>query len=68
MSNFNLKKFTAKLLLYTDDGRNFVCVNQFYIQDLERGRNVDGAPLQGKRFRLMEEEKDDEREKQPIQE
>jgi len=60
MSNFNLKKFTAKLLLYTDDGRNFVCVNQFYIQDLEKACNVDGAPLQGKRFRLVEEEADEQ--------
>jgi len=66
MQSFNLKKFTAKVLLYTEDGINFMCINQFYIQDLIGGHKVDGAPLQGKRFRLVEEEEDDE--KQLLQE
>ncbi|NIM58988.1 MAG: hypothetical protein GTO16_08615 [Candidatus Aminicenantes bacterium] len=61
--SFKVKKFTAKVLLYTDDGINFVCVNQFYIQNLEEGCMVDGAPLQGKRFRLVKESSD-EREEQ----
>lgn len=60
MQSFNLKKFTAKVLLYTDDGINFMCINQFYIQDLMKGCKVDGAPLQGKRFRLVEESADEQ--------
>jgi len=55
MSNFNLKKFTAKVLLFTEDGENFLVINQFYLQDLIRGCKVDGAPLQGMRFRLIED-------------
>lgn len=55
MQDFNLKKFTAKLLLFTEDGKSFICVNQYYIQDLERDQKVDGSPLQGKRFRLIED-------------
>lgn len=58
MSNFNLKKFTAKVLLYTEDGINFLVINQFYLQDLIKGCKVDGAPLQGVRLRLVEEEAD----------
>ena len=56
MSNFNLKKFTAKVLLYTEDGKNFLVINQFYLQDLIRGCKVDGAPLQGMRFQLVGDE------------
>lgn len=59
MQDFNCKKFTAKLLLFTEDGKNFICVNQYYIQNLERDEKVDGSPLQGKRFRLIEEKADE---------
>ena len=53
--SFKLKKFTAKILLYTEDGRDFLCINQFFIQDLESNHKVNGSPLQGKKFRIIEE-------------
>ena len=51
------KKLNFKGLFITEDGENFLCIRQFYVSDLETGRMVDGKVYQGRKFKLIGENK-----------
>jgi hypothetical protein len=59
--NLSPKKFSAKVLLLTEDGRTFTCLNQFIVLDLETNQVLNRLPLVGKKFRLLEEADNEKR-------
>lgn len=52
-------KHQLKAILITEDGENFLCIRQFYVNDLCTGVLLDGKIYQGRKFKLMEENKND---------
>jgi hypothetical protein len=49
-------KYQLKAILITEDGENFLCIRQFYLNDLYTGKLLDGKHYQGRRFKLIPEE------------
>ena len=47
-----------KAIFVTEDGENFLCLRQFYVNDLRTGQLLDGKLYQGCKFRLQKEEYD----------
>jgi hypothetical protein len=52
-------KHQLKAILITEDGENFLCIRQFYVNDLRTGQLIDGKIYQGRKFKLMEESKNE---------
>ena len=50
-------KYQLKAILVTEDGENFLCIRQLYVNDLCTGQLIEGKIYQGKKFKLMEETK-----------
>ena len=40
----------------SEDGESFLCIRQYYLNDLTTGNLIDGRTLQGRKFRLMPKE------------
>jgi hypothetical protein len=53
-------KLQTKLILVTEDGVNFLCIRQLYASDLYTGDFIDGKLYQGKRFKLISEEQNED--------
>ena len=53
-------KHQLKAVLITEDGENFLCIRQLYVNDLCTGQLLDGKIYQGRRFKLMEKTKNDQ--------
>jgi hypothetical protein len=49
------KKYQLKAVFITEDGENFLCIRQLYLNDLYTGKLLDGKHYQGRRFKLIEE-------------
>lgn len=45
-------KHQLKAILITEDGENFLCIRQFYVNDLRTGQLIDGKIYQGRKFKL----------------
>jgi len=56
------KKYQLKAVFITEDGENFLCIRQLYLNDLCTGKLLDGKHYQGRRFKLIYEEEKDGRE------
>ncbi len=57
------EKHQLKAIFITEDGENFLCIRQLYVNDLRTGKLLDGKLYQGRNFKLVKEEgKKDERE------
>jgi len=52
------RKLNFKGLFITEDSETFLCIRQFYVSDLETGKMLSGKYFQGKKFKLIGEEKD----------
>ena len=52
-----------KIMLVTQDNENFLCIREFYVNDLQTGKLLEGKNYRGRTFKLVKEE-DDEREKE----
>ena len=53
------KKLNFKGLFITEDGgETFLWTREFFVSDLETGKMLDGKRFQGKKFKLIGEEKD----------
>jgi len=52
------EKLQLKAVFITEDGESFLCIRQFYANDLRTGTLLDGKQYQGRRFRLIPEEKE----------
>ena len=48
-------KLKLKGIFITEDGENFLCVRQIYLNELRTGRLLDEKMYQGRRFKLIEE-------------
>ena len=51
-------KYQLKAIFITEDGESFLCIRQFYVNDLYTGNFLDGKQYQGRRFKLIPEEKE----------
>ena len=51
-------KYQLKATFITEDGENFLCIRQFYCNDLRTGNLLDGKQYQGRRFKLIPEEEE----------
>jgi len=51
-------KHKLKGIFITEDGENFLCVRQIYVNELRTGQLLDEKLYQGRRFKLMEETND----------
>jgi hypothetical protein len=49
------EKYQFKAVFVTEDGENFLCIRQLYLNDLYTGKLIDGKIYQGRKFKLMEE-------------
>lgn len=49
-------KHQIKAIFITEDGENFLCIRQFYVNDLCTGKLLDGKIYQGRKFKLVKEE------------
>ena len=53
------QKLNFKGLFITEDGgETFLCIRQFFVSDLETGEMLNGKHFQGKKFKLIGDEKD----------
>jgi len=52
-----------KVMLVTQDNENFLCIREFYVNDLQTGQLLEGKNYQGRTFKLVKEE-DDEQERE----
>lgn len=50
------KAVRLKASFISEDGKTFLCIRQFYLNDLSTGELINGQTLQGKKFRLIETE------------
>jgi len=50
-------KHQLKGIFITEDGENFLCIRQLYVNDLRTGNLLDGKIYQGRNFKLVKEEK-----------
>ena len=48
-----------KLMLVTQDNENFLCIREFYVNDLQTGKLLEGKNYQGRTFKLVKEEADE---------
>ena len=48
-------KLKLKGIFITEDGENFLCVRQIYLNELRTGQLLDEKIYQGRRFKLLEE-------------
>jgi hypothetical protein len=55
------KKHKLKGIFITEDGDNFLCIRQLYVNDLRTGQLLDIKAYQGRRFKLLPEESNDKR-------
>lgn len=63
------EKHQLKGIFVTQDGENFLCIRQLYVNDLRTGKLLDGKIYQGRNFRLVkEEESNEQQENQSSQE
>lgn len=51
-------KYQLKATFITEDGENFLCIRQFYCNDLCTGDLLDGKQYQGRRFKLISNEEE----------
>ncbi len=49
-------KHQIKAIFITEDGENFLCIRQLYVNDLCTGKLLDGKIYQGRKFKLVKEE------------
>ena len=56
-------KHQVKAILVTEDGEHFLCLRELYVNDLKTGNLLDGKTYQGRTFKLIKEEEDDENRK-----
>jgi len=56
-------KHQLKAILITEDGENFLCIRQLYVNDLCTGNLLDGKIYQGRKFKLVKEEENHGNEK-----
>ena len=49
-------KHQLKAILITEDGENFLCIRQLYVNDLCTGNLLDGKIYQARKFKLVKEE------------
>ena len=52
------RKLNFKGLFITEDGEIFLCIRQFYVSNLETGEMLNGKHFQGKKFKMIGEDKD----------
>jgi hypothetical protein len=50
-----MTKQQLKAIFITEDGENFLCIRQFYVNDLRTGNLLDGKLYQGRRFKEIPE-------------
>ena len=50
-----------KVMLVTQDNENFLCIREFYCNDLQTGTLLDGKNYQGKTFKLVKDEEDEQK-------
>ncbi len=50
-------KHQLKVILVTQDGENFLCIREFYTNDLCTGKLIDGKCYQGSQFKLIKDTK-----------
>lgn len=55
-------KHQIKGIFITEDGENFLCIRQLYVNDLCTGKLLDGKIYQGRKFKLVKEEENYENE------
>jgi hypothetical protein len=53
-------KHKLKAIFITEDGENFLCVRQIYVNELCTGQLLDEKMYQGRRFKLLEEKTNDD--------
>jgi len=56
-------KHQIKGIFITEDGENFLCIRQLYVNDLYTGKLLDGKIYQGRKFKLVKEEENHGNEK-----
>ena len=56
-------KHQLKAILVTEDGVNFLLLRELYVNDLRTGQLLEGKTYQGRTFKLVKEE-DDEQERE----
>ncbi len=49
------KKLKLKAVFISEDGETFLCIRQYYLDDLCTGKFIDGRTFQGKKFKLISE-------------
>ncbi len=49
-----------KVMLVTQDDVNFLCIREFYVNDLQTGKLLEGKNYQGRTFKLVKEESDEQ--------
>lgn len=49
-----------KVMLVTQDDENFLCIREFYCNDLQTGQLLDGKNYQGRTFKLVKDEDDEQ--------
>jgi len=49
-----------KIMLVTQDNENFLCIREFYVNDLQTGKLLEGKNYQGRTFKLVKEEDDEQ--------
>lgn len=50
-----------KVLLISEDRETFLCLRQYYANSIRTGQFLDDTNLQGRKFKLIQEDKEDER-------
>lgn len=65
--NQDKKGVKLKALFISEDEESFLCIRQFFCNSLHTGEFLDDKNYQGRRFKLIKEE-DNEQRKQPLQE
>lgn len=63
----NKEGVKLKALFISEDEESFLCIRQYYANSLRTGQFLDKKNFQGRRFKLIQEENNDQR-KQSLQE
>ncbi len=48
-----------KVLLISEDGETFLCLRQYYANSIRTGQFLDDVNIQGRKFKLIQEEEDE---------
>lgn len=57
-----------KVLLISEDEETFLCLRQYYANSIRTGQFLDDTNLQGRKFKLIQEESNGQQENQSSQE